>query len=377
MTSIPTTIKTSALSSLSSLESIMYLFHHKEQQSKHSSFDLNSMKHSSQVISIDWKTLRKQTQNLKTISLETKNEETKSDLNSEKVNISIISNAERGLKWNNEYFHSKLQTKWLGQTFSFCDTLSSTQTFMKSNAENLPSGTLCACNTQTCGRGRGGNVWESPKGCLMFSFTADLPSSKARVLPAMQYLISVAMVQTILQLTENRLQLQLKWPNDIYFSSDQKIGGVLCESLYLQASNKYRVIAGIGLNVDNEQPTTCISKIVRDLKCNENGINREDVLSTFCNTFECMFDDFCHLGFTDLHRKQYLQYWMHSGQKVTVVESDSVMSKEVTITGINKYGLLLAENAIGEAFELNPNGNSFDFMKGLICRKIQNLSVKY
>ena len=40
----------------------------------------------------------------------------------------------------------------------------------RSNVDALPDGAVCVADVQVSGRGRGGNTWSSPPGCLMFSF---------------------------------------------------------------------------------------------------------------------------------------------------------------------------------------------------------------
>lgn len=39
-----------------------------------------------------------------------------------------------------------------------------------------------------------------------------------------------------------------------------KIGGVLCHSTY--RSKEFQVVIGVGLNLDNSQPTTCVNDIL-------------------------------------------------------------------------------------------------------------------
>lgn len=43
--------------------------------------------------------------------------------------------------------------------------------------------------------GRSKNVWESPKGCLMFSFTIQMENG--RVVPLVQYVVSLAVTEAI------------------------------------------------------------------------------------------------------------------------------------------------------------------------------------
>lgn len=44
-------------------------------------------------------------------------------------------------------------------------------------------------------QGRSKNVWESPKGCLLFSFTVQMEDG--RVVPHLQYVVSLAMTTAI------------------------------------------------------------------------------------------------------------------------------------------------------------------------------------
>ena len=59
----------------------------------------------------------------------------------------------------------------------------------------------------------------------------------------------------------NSLDVRIKWPNDIY-SNGMKIGGVLCHSTY--RSKEFQVVIGVGLNLDNSQPTTCVNDILQN-----------------------------------------------------------------------------------------------------------------
>eukprot|EP00889_Picochlorum_renovo_P005432 jgi/Picre1/32462/NNA_007808.t1 len=50
------------------------------------------------------------------------------------------------------------------------DTLS-TQASLQQRAGKVPHGTLFVSDRQTGGKGRGGNTWASPEGCLMCSMS--------------------------------------------------------------------------------------------------------------------------------------------------------------------------------------------------------------
>ncbi|KAL3353704.1 hypothetical protein AABB24_018432, partial [Solanum stoloniferum] len=86
-------------------------------------------------------------------------------------------------------------------------------------------------------------------------------------------------------------------------------------------------------------------------------------------------DTFCcvHAGFQALE-ELYYQTWLHSGQRVIVQDrsndQDQFVENVVTIQGLTSSGYLLGITDDGQMCELHPDGNSFDFFKGLIKRKM-------
>ena len=62
------------------------------------------------------------------------------------------------------------------------------------------------------------------------------------------------------QLLPTPLDIHIKWPNDIYTSTGLKIGGVLIHTTW--ATDRFNVVTGIGLNVHNRNPTTCIEEML-------------------------------------------------------------------------------------------------------------------
>ncbi|KAG5524980.1 hypothetical protein RHGRI_031609 [Rhododendron griersonianum] len=218
--------------------------------------------------------------------------------------------------------------------------------------------------------GRSQNMWESPRGCLMFSFTLQMEDG--RVVPLVQYVVCLAMTEAINDVCHKNgipyLHVRIKWPNDLYLNG-LKVGGILCTSTY--RSKKFNVSAGIGLNIDNEQPTTCLNAVLQKLTSISCQLQREDILAAFFNKFEDLFDLFIDKGFQPLEQLYY-QAWLHSGQRVIVQEKDDnqLVENVVTVQGLTSSGYLLAVGEGGQMCELHPDGNSFDFFKGLVRRKL-------
>jgi biotin--protein ligase len=186
------------------------------------------------------------------------------------------------------------------------------------------------------------------------------------------------------------LDVQIKWPNDIYYSG-VKIGGALIHTTW--TSSKFSVLTGIGLNVSNSQPTTCLDDIVAKLQQQQQQpaaaaaavkINNEQLLASVLTHLESCFDQFERQGFAPLE-PQYLSSWMHSNQQVELEEgladagssglgSSGAAGQQQRVTlriaGLSPYGFLRAVDAAGQEYELTPDGNSLDMMQGLIRKKL-------
>ncbi|XP_017219399.2 biotin--protein ligase 1, chloroplastic isoform X3 [Daucus carota subsp. sativus] len=271
----------------------------------------------------------------------------------------------------NSYMNS-LSTTCFGRFLIWSPRLPSTHDVVSKNFEELPVGSVCVADVQYKGRGRSMNVWESPKGCLMFSFTIQMEDG--RIVPLVQYVVSLAMTEAINDVCTKDgvpyLDVRIKWPNDLYLDG-LKVGGILCTSTY--RSKKFNVSAGLGLNVDNEKPTTSLNAILKKLTTVSYQLQREDIVSAFFNKFEIFFDLFATQGFKPLE-ELYYKTWLHSGQRVIVEEKnddkDHGRQSMVTIQGLTSSGYLLAIGDDNQMCELHPDGNSFDFFKGLIRRKL-------
>ncbi|GLT57738.1 hypothetical protein SLA2020_306890 [Shorea laevis] len=272
-----------------------------------------------------------------------------------------------------QLFMNSLSTTQFGRFLIWSPRLPSTHDIVSHNFSELPLGAVCVADVQFKGRGRSRNVWESPRGCLMFSFTMQMEDG--RTVPLVQYVVSLAITEAIKDVCDKNgfppINIRIKWPNDLYFNG-LKVGGILSTSTY---RSKFNVSSGIGLNVHNEKPTTCLNAILKELSAgaaDANQFRREDIMAAFFNKFERFYDLFINQGFHALE-ELYYQTWLHSGQRVIVEEKneDGVVENVVTIQGLTSSGYLLAISEGGQMCELHPNGNSFDFLKGLIKRKLQ------
>ena len=236
-------------------------------------------------------------------------------------------------------------------------------------------------------------------------------------------------------------------------STALKIGGILCQSSFDYKTKTFDVITGVGFNVENEEPTTCLRRLVLDAvvaDLRDEGqaeatssstaevstataeaagaaaavsatVTRERFLAEFLSEFEAMYAIFTgEAAATNAKTKagrakegsispghafypflsEYLSLWLHSGQEVSVsaeavresgggsgdkdgqhASGDKDEGTAMVVEGLSHTGALLARRVHdggGKAgkqkgrvrYELMPDGNSFDFFRGLIMKKV-------
>ena len=94
----------------------------------------------------------------------------------------------------------------------------------------------------------------------MFSYKSIVQSSD--YVGQMQYLIALVMCEAIKQLNGlSELDINIKWPNDIYVNKRTKVCGIISQSVY--SNGIFDITSGIGLNVSNRKPTTCLEEEVK------------------------------------------------------------------------------------------------------------------
>lgn len=129
-------------------------------------------------------------------------------------------------------------------TFYSFDTLGSTSDtcahFLREGKASLPFAVFS--QTQTIGRGQRGKSWTSPSGNIYLSIALDHGQDKAELAPLKAAIIVAEWIHSTL-----KVNVDLKWPNDIYLAG-KKLAGILCETSYIKESFG-PLIVGIGINV--------------------------------------------------------------------------------------------------------------------------------
>ncbi|KAJ2844592.1 biotin holocarboxylase synthetase [Coemansia erecta] len=203
----------------------------------------------------------------------------------------------------------------------------------------------------------------------------------------MQYLMSIAIVEAVkAQSGYEGIPLRLKWPNDVYAlhtpvgdSSDSsegtdpsyaKIGGIMVGSSF--KAGEFTLLFGCGLNVANPLPTTSINKLIHEHNISHGTslaeMPVEKVLALVTAKFEELYRKFLVSGFEPL-LPLYYKNWLHTDQHVSLANQGFERAKVIGLCPTS--GLLRVNSLInpGTVYELQPDGNSFDMLQGLISRK--------
>lgn len=167
---------------------------------------------------------------------------------------------------------------WLSEVDS---TNSLAKRWYVENSKATPA--LFVADQQTAGRGRGGNQWWSPNGCLMMTLVIpinELPSDP-NLHPQLALVTGVALTATVdvLLSESNVAATQLKWPNDAYLNG-RKLAGILIEALQTKSQTTGFAI-GIGINTQvdwSEAPEHIRVKAVCLSSAAGRAIERETVL---------------------------------------------------------------------------------------------------
>jgi BirA family biotin operon repressor/biotin-[acetyl-CoA-carboxylase] ligase len=135
-----------------------------------------------------------------------------------------------------------------GKTLSWIHlpSVDSTMSWVKRNANSLPENglTIVYADVQTSGIGQHGRKWVSFPEVGLYSTLFFRLDKSFSYLPNLGQLLAISCIE-ILQ--NHGFRPQIKWPNDLLLN-ENKIGGVLVETLDID--KEWGISIGIGINVN-------------------------------------------------------------------------------------------------------------------------------
>lgn len=154
------------------------------------------------------------------------------------------------------------------------ETVDSTQRVARTLAEEgMPHGTIVMADSQTGGRGTHGRRWYSPAGLNLYATAILRPQIPLRETPLLSLGVAAFLAE--------RLQLKVKWPNDLVTEEGKKVAGILAELETNGAELRY-VLMGIGLNI-NQREFPEELPMATSLACLRGPQDREEILNIVCD----------------------------------------------------------------------------------------------
>jgi len=266
--------------------------------------------------------------------------------------------------------HEHLETQWMGQVIVYCREIPSTQNVIQRTFCGLDAGCVAVSGYQTGGRGRRGTTWVSPAGGIAISMDVRVPAAEPERLTFVQYLAAMAAVDAIrMEKNWEHVPLRIKWPNDVYVRGS-KIGGVLCEAVL--RGGEFHIVVGIGVNITNPEPTTCLSTAISECGVRVDGARRqfmrEIFLGHYLTAFERLFDEFSEQGFEGRLKERYLASWLHTDQTLSLGSADGPKG---VVTGLAPNGWVRVYRKDLNAFQdLAPDLSSLDVQESVVREKV-------
>jgi BirA family biotin operon repressor/biotin-[acetyl-CoA-carboxylase] ligase len=213
---------------------------------------------------------------------------------------------------------------------------------MQQMAGGLVSGRVCLAEKQTGGRGRRGRAWVSPYAGSVYISITQVFQRGAVSTEGLSLAVGVLVADALTKF--GVAEIQLKWPNDIYWQG-KKLAGILLE-LVGDAAGECAVIVGLGLNVNLPRSASVeIDQAWTDLQSIlETKVSRSELVAQLLNSLLPGLSNYEDNGF-----ESYSQRWAEldflKGSQVSASTGDNAV---VGIAqGVNERGALVIETPLG------------------------------
>ncbi|CAN9501495.1 unnamed protein product [Ophioblennius macclurei] len=286
--------------------------------------------------------------------------------------VPLLTDSPNPAQFNMETYRKNLKTKVLGRVLLYAEAVTSTMDLLEGLSLHLPKDVswIAVADRQIQGRGRGKNAWLSPPGCAMFTVSVQvaLSSQLGQRIPFVQHLAALAVVEAVRTLPGYQdIDLRVKWPNDIYYSNQVKIGGVLVTSTV--TGSTFHLLIGCGFNVTNSNPTVCINDLIqqhnKQQNCSLQLLTPPQLIARTLTCLESLIHSLQQDG-PDAVLPVYYKRWLHSGTQVRLWSEDGL---EAEVVGLDHNGFLQVHSREKGLVSVEPDGNSFDMLKNLVVMK--------
>lgn len=239
----------------------------------------------------------------------------------------------------------------------YFDSVNSTNTWL---LENGKCGDICISETQTSGRGRRGNIWESPQGNISFSLCYCF-TEITEYWSLLGLMTGIAIAEALQDI--GIAGHGVKWPNDIYWQG-KKLGGILLET----SDQSGKVVIGIGLNVllpikTHEKIGQEITSLTEIMTLTNNSIfSKETLFIHLIEHLQIKFRNFHNLKFSEFI-KSWEKWDILQGRTVTFNHQNrKITGKVIKIDTQGRLGILQNSGILdfytSADIKLRKNGDS-------------------
>ncbi len=229
-----------------------------------------------------------------------------------------------------------LGTRIFGKTdIHYFKEVDSTNMRAKDLAEGgAPEGDVIIAESQTAGRGRRGRSWFSSSGNGIYATLILRPAMPPIGAPRITLMTAVAVTEAILSLV--KLDVKIKWPNDILVKG-KKLAGILTEITTDMDAVNY-IVVGLGLNVN-----TPFENFPKDIRNNATSIfietgkqfSRIRLIRACLEQFEKYYEMFRENEFSPI---------MHRWKQLSGIVGQKIMVD------------VLGQNHMGEVVDIDDDG---------------------
>lgn len=211
----------------------------------------------------------------------------------------------------------------------YFDSVESTNTIARTRAEAGATDLVVLAAVQTGGAGRRDRVWHSPRGGVWLSIVTH-PTIPADKLGLLTFAAAIAVVDAA---AKAGVETRIKWPNDVLDADGKKLAGVLTESGFTDAGNRFSVV-GIGVNADIDP--SALPSTATSLSHHAAGVDPAMVAIDVVSTFEALRGD--PVAILDRWREDAATL----GQPVAVTTDDGTIAG--TAVDVTDTGALLVDS---------------------------------
>jgi BirA family biotin operon repressor/biotin-[acetyl-CoA-carboxylase] ligase len=239
---------------------------------------------------------------------------------------------------NQQYISNQLSESGINTFVEVHSLIDSTNSYLMRRLPNqLKHGQVCIAEHQSAGRGRRGRQWVSPFASHIYMSMYWLLEEGMSAAMGLSVVTALAVSDAIKQLYN--IDVQLKWPNDIYLDG-VKLAGILID-LEGQTTEECHCVIGLGLNlVMPKQSVEQIDQPWTELQAHcDQPINRNELTVALIKALTIRLSAHHSNNLTMITEWQKLDLYFNQQVKIITGKNETIG----ICRGINHQGALMLE----------------------------------